>query len=212
MNDKNKILYKIILCLIYILIIGVLFYSAFLLFTEEDKTFAWKDAKKTNQYTYLEITQMSEAFAKIEDKQFHFVMEKESTGKWHTYLVAIKKEDYNKYKKIIDYTYERIKEQPEPIIMYGYPLEIPKEIKKLSIENITKFVPIENKIKITEKNYEKYLTNTYLDTTKEKTHAFNYYVLTLLLIALVILIIIIYTIFEKNNKSTKEIKANEKKK
>ena len=213
-NKKKKINYtriiiKLLLSLIYLSIIGVLVYSSFTIFTEEKKIVKWNEVEKTDQYTYLEIDQMSEAFAKIGNKQIHFIMDKESTGAWHTYLIAIHEEDYNKYKQIIDYTYERIKEEPKTIKVYGYPVKITKDIKTLAIKNISKFVPVENEIKIKEDNFEEYLTNTYLDTTIEKQEEFNYYVLLLLLGALIIFIVFIYTIFEKD-KSPKK-KVNKKK-
>ncbi|MBO5414920.1 MAG: hypothetical protein J6A17_04760 [Bacilli bacterium] len=208
-DKKNKInikriVIKLLLSLIYLSIIGVLVYSAFMIFTEEKKIVKWTEVEKTDQYTYLEIDQMSEAFAKIDDKQIHFIMDKESTGAWHTYLIAINEKDYDKYKTVIDYTYERVKEKPETIKVYGYPVKITKDIKTLAIKNITKFVPVENEIQIKEDNFEKYLTNTYLDTTIEKQEEFNYYVLVLLLGALVIFIVFIYTIFEKDKTIKKE--------
>ena len=210
-NVKN-ILMKILLCMLYLFVIGVLIYSAYSIFKDEDKIVSWKDVEKTSQYAYIEITQMSEAFAQIDNKQIHFVMEKESTGAWHTYLIAINKDDYNKYKDIIDFTYERTKESPKTIKAYGYPRKIPTSVKKLAIKNITKFVPIENQVVINEKNFDEYLTNTYLDTTMEKTHPFNYYVLILLIMSFIIFIVIIYTIVEKDKSLSRKTKNMSQKK
>ena len=209
-NKLKRFIIKLFLSIIYLLIIAGLIYSAYKIFEDERKIVEWKNIEKTNQYTYLEINQMSEAFAKIGNKQIHFVIEKEQTGAWHTYLIAINESDYGTYKPIIDYTYKRTETPPEPLKVYGYPVEIPDKVKALAIKNITKFVPVENEIVIDSKNFDKYLTNTYLDTTIEKIDSFNYYVLALLLIALIVFIILIYTIFEKekpkkNNKETEEI-------
>ena len=198
MNNMKKVIMKLVLTIIYIFIIVILGYSSFKLFTESRKTVEWKDVEKTNQYTCLTFDQMSEAFAKMGDKQIHFVREKESSGVWHTYLIAIKTSEYEKYKPNIDYTYKRTETVPNSITVYGYPVEISNEIKELAIKNITKFVPIENKIKIDNNNFDQYLTNTYLDTTMEKQEELNYYVIALLLIALVIFMVLIYTIFEKS--------------
>lgn len=213
MSTIKRIFLKFILVIIYSFIIGILVYSSFMLFSEDRKIVKWKDVEKTNQYTYLEFDQMSEAFAKIGNKQIHFVREKESSGAWRTYLIAIKEEDYSKYKANIDYTYKRTEIVPKTIKAYGYPIEIPSKVKKLAIKNITKFVPIENEIKIDDNNFEKYLTNTYLDTTIEKQEELNYYVIITLLVAFVLFIIIIYTIFEKdNNKNNKKINKKKNKK
>lgn len=212
MNTIKRVVLKLVLAIIYISIIGILFYSSFTLFSEDRKIVEWKDVEKTNQYTYLTFDQMSEAFAKIGDKQIHFVREKESTGAWHTYLIAIKSSDYEKYKPNIDYTYGRIETVPESITVYGYPIEISDKVKELAIKNIAKFVPIENEIKITDKNFEDYLTNTYLDTTIEKQEKLNYYVIVLLLVALVIFAVLIYTVFEHDKTKTKEIVIKKEKK
>lgn len=207
--NYKRIVIKLLLSFVYLAIIGILCYSAFSIFTEERKTVKWNEVEKTSQYTYLEITQMSEAFAKIGNKQIHYVMEKENSGAWHTYLIAINEKDYAKYKNIIDFTYERIPTKSDNIKVYGYPVKITKKIKSLAIQNITKFVPVENEIKITDANFEQYLTDTYLDTTIEKVDSFNYYVLILLLGAFIVFIIFIYTIFEKDKT---QIKSNNSKK
>ena len=191
---------KITISLIYILIIGILCYVSFKLYDQDQKIVKWKDVDKTSQYSYIEISEMSEAFAEIknENKTVHFVIEQENTGAWHTYLIAINKNDYNKYKKIIDYTYERTEEAPEKIKVYGYPILIPNDIKKLAIKNISNFVPVENQIVLDDKNFEEYMTNTYLDTTKKEEHRFNNFILILLLMALAIVILLIFTIFDKD--------------
>ena len=191
---------KITISLIYILIVGILCYVSFKLYDQDQKIVKWKDVDKTSQYSYIEISEMSEAFAEIknENKTVHFVIEQEDTGAWHTYLIAINKNDYDKYKKIIDYTYERTEEAPEKIKVYGYPVLIPNDIKKLAIKNISNFVPVENQIVLDDKNFEEYMTNTYLDTTKKEEHRFNNFILILLLKALAIVILLIFTIFDKD--------------
>ena len=191
---------KITISLIYILIVGILCYVSFKLYDQDQKIVKWKDVDKTSQYSYIEISEMSEAFAEIknENKTVHFVIEQEDTGAWHTYLIAINKNDYDKYKKIIDYTYERTEEAPEKIKVYGYPVLIPNDIKKLAIKNISNFVPVENQIVLDDKNFEEYMTNTYLDTTKKEEHRFNNFILILLLMALAIVILLIFTIFDRD--------------
>lgn len=219
-KKKIRLLIKLLLCFIYLFIICILCFASFKIFQEEEKIVPWSEVQKTNQYSYLEIFEMSEAFAELpkENKQIHFVMEKEETGEWHTYLIAIKKEDYPKYKAIIDYTYERGDIAPSKIKVYGYPIEINNNIKELAIKNITNFVPIENEVILTNENFENYLTNTYLDTTLQKTHEFNYFVLTLLLVALALFILLIFTIFDKDklvdevdNIIEKDLKKQKKK-
>ena len=211
--NRGRILIKLVLSIIYISIIGILVYSSYELFKEDRKIIEWKDVEKTNQYTYLEFDQMSEAFAKVGNKQIHFVRQKEDSGAWHTYLIAINKSDYEKYKPVIDYTYKRTETVPDPITVYGYPTEISDEVKQIAIKNIDKFVPVENEIVITDKNFDEYLTNTYLDTTIPKQETTDYYIVVLLTVAFIIFIILIYTLFEKdktniNKKEEKEENKN----
>lgn len=196
-KNKFRLLIKFLLCITYIFIMMILVFVSFKLFKEEKKIVNWKDVEQTDQYSYIEISEMSEAFAEIGNKQFHFVIEKEQSGVWHTYLIAIKKSDYDKYKNLIDATYERIENTNEVIKVYGYPIKINNNVKDLAIKNIKNFVPIENQVVLTEDNFEQYLTNTYLDTTIKKTRKLNYFILVLLLMALVLFILLIFTIFDK---------------
>lgn len=198
-NKKFRPIIKLFLCLIYFIIICILVFVSFRLFQKDQRIVNWNEVSSTDEYSYLNISQMSEAFAVTDDnKQIHFVIVQDETLEWHTYLIAIRKEDYNNYKSIIDYTYERTKDKPDNIVVYGYPKKITKKIKKLAIKNIINFVPIENKTILTNDNFEDYMTNTYLDTTIPKTHKTNYIIVSLLVLALILFILIIFTIFDKD--------------
>lgn len=201
-NKKRKgvrVVIKLLLCLIYIGTIFILVSSGFRLYEEDKKIVKWKDVTSTREYSYIEISQMSEAFAVINNnKQIHFVIEQTKKGVWHTYLIAINKKDYDKYKNIIDYSYERTDKKPNKIKVYGYPSKITNNIKKLAIKNISNFVPIENNVVIDNKNFEEYLTNTYLDTTKSQKHETNYIIVALLIMALILFILIVFTLFDKD--------------
>lgn len=199
-KKKLRLIIKLVLCLFYLLIMSILCLCAFKLFEQDQKIVKWKDVEKTNQYSYIKIAEMSEAFAEVSgtNKTLHFVIEEEDTGVWHTYIIAIDKKSYNKYKKIIDYTYERQEKVPVTIKVYGYPVAINKTIKDLALKNIKNFVPIENQVVVTSDNFEQYLTNTYLDTTKSEVHQFNYIILILLIMVLILLILLIFTIFDKD--------------
>ena len=156
--------------------------------------------ENVEDYTYITIYRMSEKFAYYESANvgIHFVIEKEDTGQWHTYLIAINEDDYNDYKKIIDYSYERTKVEPKPKKVYGYPVIVNDELKKLAIKNIENFVPAENEVKISEDNYETYLTNSYLDTTRSKENHFSILLFSSLLLLLIVFVLLIATIFNKD--------------
>ena len=166
--DEKRFAIKMFMCLVYLIIITILFVCSYRIFEQKKNIVSWSNVETVEDYTYITINKMSEKFAYYQDTNIgiHFVIEKEDTGLWHTYLIAINENDYNKYKAIIDYTYERTTEIPEPIKVYGYPVITNNELKNLAIKNIKNFVPAENEVQITTENYDAYLTNSYLDTQR----------------------------------------------
>ena len=215
--NNQRLTIKLLLCLIYIIIITVLFVCAYKLYEEKISIKSWDEVESVEDYTYITIHKMSEKFAYYEESNIgiHFVIEKEVTGQWHTYLIAINEDDYDEYKDIIDYSYERTDKMPKPKKVYGYPVITTDDIKNLAIKNIENFVPAENEVVISEENYETYLTNSYLDTTKERVDVFNYYLFAVLFIIFIIILLLILTIFNKDRlvdkvdeKLLEEIKKN----
>ena len=104
---------------------------------------------------------------------------------------------------------------PKPKKVYGYPVITTDDIKNLAIKNIVNFIPAENEVVISEENYETYLTNSYLDTTKERIDVFNYYLFAVLFIIFIVMFLLILTIFNKDRlvdkvdeKLLEEIKKN----
>ena len=198
--NEKRLAIKMIMCLVYLIGITILSVCSYRLYEQKKNIVSWSDVENVEDYTYMKISRMSEKFAYFESENvgIHFIIETEETGEWHTYLVAINEADYNKYKKIIDYSYERTEEEPKPITVYGYPVIVSDELKQLAIKNIENFVPAENEVKITEENYETYLTNSYLDTTKSKQDHFNVLLFIFLLLLLMVIMLLIATIFNKD--------------
>lgn len=208
-NKEKRIALKLFLSIIYIIIITILFVCSFKLFKEDKKILSYSEVKSVEEYTYIDISQMSEKFAFYEEKNIgiHFVINKEDTGVWHTYLIAIDEKDYNKYKDIIDYTYERVEKIPEPIRVYGYPVVVDQELKDLAIKNIKNFLPKENEVEITNDNYETYLTNSYLDTTQSKKNSFNTIQCISFGLIFVVLFLLILTIIDKDKTDIDKIET-----
>ena len=198
--DEKRFAIKMFMCLVYLIIITILFVCSYRIFEQKKNIVSWSNVETVEDYTYITINKMSEKFAYYQDTNIgiHFVIEKEDTGLWHTYLIAINENDYNKYKAIIDYTYERTTEIPEPIKVYGYPVITNNELKNLAIKNIKNFVPAENEVQITTENYDAYLTNSYLDTTRSKEDKFNGILFVSLLLLLIVIMLLIATIFDKD--------------
>lgn len=197
---EKKLTIKMLLCIAYLIVITILFICSYKLFQEKYNAKPWGEVESVEEYSYISISRMSEKFAYYEEEKLgiHFVIEKEETGVWHTYLIGINEEDYEKYKDIIDYTYERTKEEPTPIKVYGYPVIIKEDLKQLAIKNIENFVPAENEVTITEENFETYLTNSYLDTTKEKNDYFSAILFITLILLFIMIGLFIFTLFDKD--------------
>ena len=199
-KTEKKLTIKLILCIVYLIVITILFVCSYQLFQSKYSAKPWGEVESVDEYSYINVSRMSEKFAYYEKENIgiHFVIEKESTGVWHTYLIAIDENDYDKYKEIIDYTYERTKEEPKPLKVYGYPEIIKSDLKGLAIKNIVNFVPAENEVTITEDNFETYLTNSYLDTTKEKQDYFSIILFITLILLFIMMALFLFTVFDKN--------------
>ena len=200
MKKEKRLIIKMSISLVYLVIITILFVCSYKIFKERKETLPFQESKSVESYSYIDIYKMSEKFAYYKETNIgiHFVIEKEDIGRWHTYLLAIDEKDYNKYKDIIDYTYERTKEVPKIKRVYGYPVIVDEDVKKLAIKNIPKFTTKENEVTITDKNYEEYLTNSYLDTTKKKDDSFSMTLFISLILLFVVIVLLILTIFDKD--------------
>lgn len=217
-NEKRLVI-KLVMCITYLIVITILSVCTYKLYNEETNLVPWDKVDSTKEYTYIKVSKMSEKFAYYEETNIgiHFVIQKEDTGQWHTYLIGINEDEYNKYKDIIDYTYDRIKEEPEPITVYGYPVVISQELKEMSIKNLKNFVPAENEIVITDDNYETYLTNSYLDTTQSHIDELSPALFVTVLLLVTVILLLIATIFNKdrivdelNKKIERDIRSQKK--
>ena len=81
----------------------------------------------------------------------------------------------------------------------------------MAIKNIEKFVPAQNTIKITKENYEKYLTNSYLDTTKSINRNINFIFILIIILLFSFIGLFILTIFEKSTPQKNKSKKGRKK-
>ena len=85
------------LCIVYLIVITILFVCSYKLFQEKYAAKPWGEVKSVEEYTYIEVSRMSEKFAYYEEENLgiHFVIEKEDTGQWHTYLIGINEKEYD---------------------------------------------------------------------------------------------------------------------
>jgi len=214
MKNNRRLGIRLLVAVIYLMIITILFVFGYKIYKENNTAQQFQEATSTEEYSYIEISKMSEKFAYSEKNNvgIHFVVEKEDTGIWHTYLIAINENDIDKYKDLIAYAKGELKTIPESIKVYGYPVKINDEVKQMAINNIDNFLPSSNEVKITNDNYEDYLTNCYLDTTihhQERISALLVFIGALLLILICLLILIVIDkdiIVDKIEKSLKKIK------
>lgn len=207
MWHEKRLVFKTFICLVYLIVITILVVCIYQLYQEKEEVLSWSEAESVEDYTYINVSKMSEKFAYYENsnKEIHFVIEEEETGQWHTYLIAIDEGDYAKYQDIIDYTYERTTEVPTPIKVYGYPVVIDDELKQLAIQNIVNFVPSENEVVITDENFNTYLTNSYLDTTLPREERFSPVLFLVIVILILVILMFILTIFDQDKLVYKKV-------
>lgn len=198
--DEKRLIIKFLACTVYLIVIMILFVCSYKLFEQKSNMVRWSEVESVEQYSYIEISRMSEKFAYYEEENIgiHFVIEMDDTGEWRTYLIAIDEDNYAKYKDVIDFSYERTTEEPEPLKVYGYPSIISEELKEMALNNIGNFLPKENKIEITYENFEQYLTNSYLDTTQDKREYFNIILFATLILLMIMIFLLIFTILDKD--------------
>lgn len=216
MKNNRRLGIRLLVAVIYLMITTILFVFGYKSYKDNNTAKKFQEAKSTEEYSYIEVSKMSEKFAYSEKSNvgIHFVVEKEDTGIWHTYLVAINENDIDNYRDLIAYAKGELKTIPSSIKMYGYPVKINDDIKQMAINNIDSFLPASNEVKITNENYEKYLTNCYLDATihhQEKISALLIFIGALLIVLICSLILIVLDkdiIVDKIEKSLKKIKKN----
>ena len=198
---EKRIAIKLSLCIVYLIAITILAVCAYRIYEDEVKVVPWEEVTTSDEYSYIVVSKMSEKFAyySTNKKSIHFVIEKEKTGQWHAYLIAIEDSDYSKFKDIIDYTYDRTDKLPEPKKVFGYPVLINDELKQLALDNINNFLPADNEVEITADNFESYLTNSYLDTTLAKEDNFNIPLFAVLMTLVIVIVLFIITISDRDH-------------
>ena len=198
-NDK-RLGIRLLLSVIYLMIITILFVCGYKIYKEENDPIKYQEATSTDDYSYIEVSKMSDKFAYSEKNNIgiHFVVEREETGIWHTYLIAINEKNIKKYQELIDYAKGKTSTIPKPIKVYGYPVNINNEIKEMAIKNINNFLPSTNEVKINNENYENYLTNSYLDTTKKKEEIISPMLILISSLLIIVLLLFILVIIDKN--------------
>ena len=68
----------------------------------------------------------------------------------------------------------------------------------MAIKNINNFLPSTNEVKINNENYENYLTNSYLDTTKKKEEIISPMLILISSLLIIVLLLFILVIIDKN--------------
>ncbi len=194
---KKSILYRFTFSIIFLIIICILFFSSYFIYTKSRKIAYY--TSKNKDYSYLEIVEMSDSFADIGNKELHFVRDNKNI-----YVVAISKKEIKGYQNVMNYTYGKTKER-KTMKIYGYPISKNNQIKKLEMKYINYFLPYEERININYHNYNQYLFDTYLDTTINPLYQFNYIVFLLLLLFAILLFIFIKIIVFKGSGSHEKV-------
>lgn len=186
-EKKKRIIVKTILCLIYTLILAILFICSFRLYKEKEEIRSIKEIDNIEEYTYITIDKMSEKFAFSEKTNlgFHFVMEKDDL-----YVIAINENEISTYQAIIDYTNEKTTKKPDTIRVFGYLVEMKDHTKQLAMDNLNSFVK--------EEKNEIQLSDIYLDTTREKHEDFNIILFGSVFLLFLVVVLLVLTIIDKD--------------
>ena len=132
------------LCIIYLIVITILFVCSYKLFQAKYDAKPWGEVESVEEYAYIKVSRMSEKFAYYEQENIgiHFVIEKEVTGQWRTYIIAIDENKYNEYKEIIDYTYtpsETLKATDKKITISYTEGKITKNLSTKAVERFLNY-------------------------------------------------------------------------
>lgn len=212
-RSNARIGIRLLLSVIYLMIITIIFVCGYRIYMEDNNCKPYQEATSTDDYSYIEVSKMSEKFAYSNKTNvgIHFVVEKEETGIWHTYLVAINEKKIKKYQKLIDYANGKTNTIPKTVKLYGYPENVDENLKEIAIKNINSFLPSTNEVKINNENYEQYLTNSYLDTTKRKEVIISPFLVFLSALLLLVFLLLILVLIDKKPKEVKKRKIKKKK-
>jgi hypothetical protein len=97
-RKENRLLLKLFICVIYLVVIATLLTCSYDLFKQKQVVLPWSEIESVEDYTYIDISKMSEKFAFYEETNIglHFAIEEEKSGLWHTYILAINEKEYEK--------------------------------------------------------------------------------------------------------------------
>ena len=199
-KSERRLGIRLFLAVIYLMIITILFICGYKIYKDTNEVKPFQDVTTTDEYSYINVSKMSDKFAYSEKDNIgiHFVIEREDTGLWHTYIIAIKEDEISKYEDLIKYGKGELDRIPKPIKVYGYPVNITNEVKEMAIKNINSFLPSTNEVKITNDNYEEYLTNSYLDTTKKQEEKLPPELMLISTLFVIVTFLLLLIIIDKN--------------
>ena len=64
--DEKRLIIKFLACTVYLIVITILFVCSYKLYQEKDNITPWQEVESVEQYSYIEISRMSEKFAYYE--------------------------------------------------------------------------------------------------------------------------------------------------
>ena len=190
-EKKKRVIVKSILCLVYLIILGILLFGSFKLYQDKEEIRPFSEIESSEEYTYITINKMSDKFYYLKEDNigYHYTLDKDNL-----YIIAINENELDTYKSIMDYTNGKTKKKPDSEKVYAYPVPVEDKVKEEAIKNIKSFTDIE----ITEENYEEHFTNMVLDTTKEKKEDFNIILFLTLFLSFLVFVLLFLTIIDKD--------------
>ncbi len=183
MKKKLKLKKKVItflVALMFLIISFIMFHFAYYIYYNSRKINYYNGKQ---EYSYITPTYITKPIAEYKDGKFYLVTDKNNS----IFCVYIKNKKINKIEK-------------NKKNIYGYPVEIDDNLKNIIIKDYNKTLSLDEKVNINEKNYYKYTTKYYLDSSVNTVYKFNYIVFILMLLFIIFLFICVNYLHKRNTK------------
>lgn len=150
-------------------------------------------------YSEVTIQYMSDEFAANYNDTVYYCLAADENN---TYVVAVKADQMDKFREIIDYTYDaEDTTPPDTITLRGMPIELEEDLVDYTVEAVNVFWGTDT---VDSTNYKMLIGSYYLDSTKGPSYDSTGYVVLLIAAAMLCLLYAVLMMrAEKANKTTK---------
>ena len=195
-RKPNRKLHLILIVLMVMAIIGGI--SGYLLGKNElsnnkESVQTFDPSSAASSYSKLTPDFLSDEFATEYDDSINYLFAIDKDG--NAYIVAVKANDMDKYKDLIDYTYSDTGSAPAAVTLQGTPRKIDDEIIGLAVDSFNTFYDSDV---VDTSNFNTVFGTYYLDTTQQPAGNYTFMIICIFLF-LVFIFMYIY-LMDKERK------------